>query len=118
MWRGDLFIKYELKYMADTIEELKERLSLYESNGAAKLYYSLNRKMNEMANLMNKTNLGTLAIDDPKDKTFDRLKVIWNDAAGIATAVKSLGELAGVTNDEAKDVARKPFNDRLAEDRG
>lgn len=103
--------------MAETIEELKGRLALYEQNGAAKLYYSLNRKMNEMANLMNKTDIGNLALDDPKDKTFDRLKVIWNDAASIAAAVKSLGELAGVTNDEAKDVARKPFVDTIAEPR-
>ena len=103
--------------MADTIEELKQRLDLYEQNGAAKLYYSLNRKMNEMANLMNKTNLGNLNIDDPKDKTFDRLKVIWNDASGIATAVKALGELAGVTENEEKDVARKPFVDTIADPR-
>ena len=103
--------------MADTVEELKQRLDLYEQNGAAKLYYSLNRKMNEMANLMNKTNLGNLNIDDPKDKTFDRLKVIWNDASGIATAVKALGELAGVTENEEKDVARKPFVDTIADPR-
>jgi len=102
-------IDYKKKY-----EELR---ALYESNGAAKLYYSLNRKMNEMADLMNKTNIGALALDDPKDKTFDRLKVIWNDAASIATAIKSLGELAGVTNDEAKDVARKPFVDTIASPR-
>ena len=103
--------------MADTIEELRERLDLYEQNGAAKLYYSLNRKMNEMANVMNKTNLTNLALDDPKDKTFDRLKVIWNDASSIATAVKALGELAGVTNDEAKDISRKPFVDTIADPR-
>jgi hypothetical protein len=103
--------------MSETIEDLKAKIELYEQNGAAKLYYSLNRKMNEMADLMNKTNLRNLALDDPKDKTFDRLKVIWNDASSIATAVRALGELAGVTNDEAKDIARKPFNDLIAEKR-
>lgn len=92
----------------------EEKIALYEQNGAAKLFYSLNRKMNEMADLMNKTNLGTLLLDDPKDKTFERLKVIWNDAASIATAVKALGESAGVTGDEKKDVDRKPFLDTLA----
>jgi hypothetical protein len=69
--------------MAETVEELKKQLSLYEQNGAAKLYYSLNRKANEMADLLNKHNLGTMTIDDPKDKTFDRLKVIWNDATAL-----------------------------------
>lgn len=96
---------------------LEQKLSLYEQNGAAKLYYSLNRKMNEMADLMNKTKLSDLSLDDPKDKTFERLKVIWNDAASIATAVKTLGDSAGVTGDEKKDVEKKPFNDRIALDR-
>jgi hypothetical protein len=93
------------------------KVLLYEQNGAAKLFYSLNRKMNEMADLMNKNNLGTMTIDDPKDKTFDRLKVIWNDAASIAVAVKTLGEVAGVTGDERKDVERKPFIEEVAETR-
>jgi len=103
--------------MADTVEELKEKISVYENDGAAKLYYSLNRKMNEMANIMNKNNLGTLDIGDAKDKTFDRLKVIWQDAASIATAVKALGEIAGVTGDENKDVLRKPFVESIADQR-
>jgi len=103
--------------MPESIEELKKKVEAYEQNGAAKLYYALNRKMNEMADMLNRHNLATMDVDDAKSKTFDRLKVIWNDAAGIATGVKSLGELAGVTNDEAKDIARKPFVDLIAEKR-
>lgn len=103
--------------MAETLEDLKAKISLYEQNGAAKLYYALNRKMNEMAELMNKNNLGTLAIDDPKDKTFDRLKVIWGGAAEIATAVDSLGKIARVTGNEYEDISRKPFVDTIAEKR-
>lgn len=98
-------------------QELLEKLKMYEQNGAAKLYYALNRKMNEMADMLNKHTLSALDVDDAKSKTFDRLKVIWNDAASIATGVKTLGEIAGVTNDEAKDVSRKPFIDLVAEKR-
>lgn len=103
--------------MSKTIEELEDKIKLYEQNGAAKLYYSLNRKMNEMADIMNKNSLANLTLDDPKDKTFERLKVIWNDASSIATAVEALGKTAGVTNDEEKDINKKPFNDRIAETR-
>jgi len=103
--------------MAETIDDLTAKLALYEQNGAAKLYYSLNRKANEMADLLNKHNLGTMTIDDPKDKTFDRLKVIWNDATGLGVAIKGLGEVAGITGNEEKDIAKKPFNDRIAESR-
>lgn len=100
-----------------TTEELIKKVELYEQNGAAKLFYALNRKMNEMANLMNKTNLESLTLDDAKDKTFDRLKVIWNDASSLAQAAKTLGDAAGVTGNEEADVAKKPFVDTIAESR-
>lgn len=91
--------------MAKTTEELENIIKLYEQNGAAKLFYALNRKMNEMADRLNKTDLTTITLDDPKDKTFDRIKVIWNDASSIAIAVKTLGETAGITNDEVQDTS-------------
>jgi hypothetical protein len=89
------------------IEKLEALVKKYEEDGVAKLYYSLNRKSWEMADLMNNINLRDLDIDAAQSKTFDRLKVIWQDAADIAAAVKALGESAGVTGDEKKDVSRK-----------
>ncbi len=103
--------------MAETIDDLKAKIQLYEQNGAAKLYYSLNRKMNEMADLMNATNLKNLDIQDAKDKSFERLKVIWNDAASIATAVDALGKLAKVTGEEEVDISKTPFVNTIAESR-
>jgi hypothetical protein len=58
-----------------------------------------------------------LLLDDPKDKTFERLKVIWNDSASISAAIKELGISAGVTGDEQKDVVKKPFVETIAESR-
>lgn len=95
--------------MAQTNEELQKIINLYEQNGGAKLFYALNRKMNEMADMLNKSTLSTLDLTDPKDKTFERLKVVWNDAASISVAVKSLGETAGITNDEDVDINKSPF---------
>jgi hypothetical protein len=107
----------EERRLAKEVAFLKEKLALYEQNGAAKLYYSLNRKMTEMADLMNNIGLKNLDLTDGKDKSFERIKTIWDSAAKVAEAAKSIGELAGVTGDEKKDVGRKPFNDRLAEER-
>jgi len=95
--------------MALTIEDLQTRLLQYEQNGAAKLYYSLNRKANEMADLLNRHNLANMVLDDPKDKTFDRLKVIWNDATSLATAVKTLADVIGASGDEEKDTKAPTF---------
>lgn len=92
-----------------TVEELKHQLSKYETNGAAKLFYSLNRKMNELADLLNKQSLANLDIADPKDKSFERLKIAWSEAANIAAAVKALEATAGITNDEEKDTKNPIF---------
>jgi len=86
------------------IDDLKGKLKKYEENGVAKLYYSLNRKAWEMADMLNSINLKNVTLDDPKDKTFERIRFIINDSSGIATAVKALGETAGITGDEDKDV--------------
>jgi len=101
----------------EDIDKLRYKISLYEQNGAAKLFYSLNRKMNEMADLMNSKNLKDISVDDPKDKTFDRLKIIWQDAASIAQSVDALGKLAKVTGNEEEDITKKPFVDTIAEPR-
>ena len=104
--------------MAETIDDLKQKIAFYEKNGSANLYYSLNRKMNEMAELMNSTNLKNLDITDPKDKSFERLKVIWDSAAKVAEACKLLGQAAGViTGNEEDDINKKPFVDTIADAR-
>ncbi len=94
------------------VSVLEQKLSVYESNGAAKLFYSLNRKMNEMADIMNDNKLSDLNLEDPKDKTFERLKIIWNDSSNIALAVKALGETAGVTGDEMADTNKRTYKQR------
>ncbi len=92
--------------MIQNIDDLNKRLDLYEQNGPAKLYYSLNRKANEMADLLNSKSLNSLDLGDPKDKTFERMKIIWNDASSITTAITGLAMAIGITGDEDKDVKR------------
>lgn len=101
----------------ETLEELKQKVALYEQNGAAKLFYALNRKANEMAELLNKTSLLSIDLDSKDSKVFERLRVIWNDSNALALAIKDLGISSGVTGDEQKDVAKKPFVEGIAESR-
>jgi hypothetical protein len=89
------------------IKELEDKLAFYEQDGGAKLYYSLQRKMNEIADILNNVKLSNLALDDKNDKTFERLKVLWTDSKVISEATKVLGDAAGVTGDEKKDVNKK-----------
>lgn len=103
--------------MAESVEELKAKIKLYEQNGIAKLYYALNRKCNEMGDLLNKVNLSDIKLDDKDNKTFERMKVVWNDAASIATAVETLGKSAGITGNEQEDIGKRPFIETVAETR-
>lgn len=105
------------EYLQSKIAKLEEKLSKYEDNGMAKLYYSLNRKANEMADLMNNVALKDLDIDDPKSKSFDRLKVIWQGASEIAISLTQLGQMSGVLKPETKQEESKPFVDTIAMDR-
>jgi len=95
--------------MARTLEEAERVIRLYEENGGAKLFYALNRKMNEMAEMLNKQSLTNLDLTDPKDKSFERIKAIWDSAEKVAAAVKSLGETAGITGDETKDTSKAVY---------
>ncbi len=95
---------------------LTNKLDYYEQDGVGKLYYSLQRKANEMADLLNDNILTSRMIEDPKDKTFERLQKIWTDAEGVSTAIKSLGVIAGIgveskeDKKEATQVNKKPFS--------
>lgn len=106
------------EYFKSKIARLEDRLAKYEDNGIAKLYYSLNRKANEMADLMNNVALKDLDIDDPKSKSFDRLRTIWTNAAEIAISLTQLGQMSGVLKAEVKKPEEsKPFVDLIAQDR-
>lgn len=98
-----------IKELERLLNEEKQKNSHYERNGAAKLFYALNRKSSEMADLLNKQSLANLDLTDAKDKSFERLKIAWNEAAGIATAVDTLGRISGVTGDEEKDTKNSKF---------
>lgn len=95
----------------------KSNLSIYEQNGLAKLYYSLNRKMNEAADMLNKNKLQDVELDDKNNKAFERIVKILEASEKMATSVNTLGALAKVTGNEKEDVERKPFVNTIAEDR-
>jgi hypothetical protein len=108
-------LEAKIKDLEKQIAILQSKNNYYEQDGVGKLYYSLQRKANEMADLLNDNKLTSTMIEDPKDKTFDRLQKIWTDAEGVSTAIKSLGVIAGIGVDlkeEKKETAqvKKPFS--------
>ena len=109
-------LENKIKDLEKQISYLQSKNAYYEEDGIGKLYHALNRKANEMAELLNKTSLTAIDIDDPKIKTFERLQKIWVDAGTISSSIKALEVLAGINQEVKEDkkeqvqVARKPFS--------
>jgi len=109
-------LENKIKDLEKQISYLQGKNAYYEQDGIGKLYHALNRKANEMAELLNKTSLTAIDIDDPKIKTFERLQKIWVDAGTISASIKALEVLAGINQEVKEDkkeqvqVARKPFS--------
>jgi len=85
-------------------------------NGDAKLYYSIQRKLSEMAISLNGQSLENVDFAAKSDATFDRVFKLLEKAESVTNASKALGIAAGVTGDESADT-KKPFTDRVALER-
>ena len=109
-------LENKIKDLEKQIAYLQGKNAYYEHDGIGKLYHALNRKANEMAELLNKTSLTAIDIDDPKIKTFERLQKIWVDAGTISASIKALEVLAGINQEATTDkkdvvqVIKKPFS--------
>jgi hypothetical protein len=97
---------------------LEQRLAKYENHGGVRLYYSLNRKLNEIADVLNSTNIKDELRGDVKEKAFERLRALWTDAEKIVTATQAIATMLKLTNDEDRDNNKKiPFIETVAETR-
>lgn len=90
-------------------KQLKEKVHLYERPGGASLFYALNRKMNEIAALLNGVTLKDVDIASKSDATFERVFKLLEKSEGISNAAKALGEFAGISGDEAKDIENPKY---------
>lgn len=97
-----LYEELEKKY--DSLFKKFDSLGL---QGKAKLYYSLNRNMSDLADMLDTIEMKNVNIDDTKDKTMERLKIIWAAVKPVSETLSLLGESSGITGDEKKDTAKK-----------
>jgi uridine phosphorylase len=108
-------LETKIKDLEKQVAYLQSKNAYYEQDGIGKLYHALNRKAKEMAELLNKTSLTAIDIDDPKIKTFERLQKIWVDAGTISSSIKALEVLAGINQEVKEDkkevqIIKKPFS--------
>ncbi len=89
------------------VSVLTKKLESLNLQGKAKLYYSLNRNMAELSDMLDSIKMKDINLDDPKDKTMERLKMIWASVKPLVETISLLGTSSGITGDEKKDTANK-----------
>jgi len=98
-------------------EAAQAKLDSLNLQGKAKLYYSLNRNMAELSDMLDNIKMKDINLDDPKDKTMERLKMIWASVKPLVETISILGASSGITGNEKDDTANKPFVETIADKR-
>lgn len=94
-----------------TLEEALKVIAKYEENGPAKLYYSLLRKSWEIADMLNRTDMALIDLEDKDSKKFDRIQKTLAEAVKISESCRILEGIAGITGNETADVKKlKPIS--------
>lgn len=92
----------------------KEKLKLYEDDGIVAAYYSLNRKLNEITALLNKSDLTRLDLSDKQDSSWERVLKLFASVGEINDVMKKLKLDNSLTGEEEKDKSRhKPLIEQL-----
>jgi len=92
----------------------KEKIKLYEEDGIVGAYYSLNRKLNEITALLNRSDLTKIDLADKGGSSWDRVLKLFTSVGEINEVMKKLKLDNLLTGDEEKDKARrKPLIEEL-----
>lgn len=109
-------IKKQLEQEKKKVAVLEQKVSAFEGPGKAKLYYAVNRNMNDLADMLNMKSLKNVNIDDATDKTMERMKIIWSAIKSLSETLSVLSLAAGITGKEDEDT-KTPFIETIAETR-
>jgi hypothetical protein len=86
---------------------IEDRIKLYESDGIVGAYYSLNRKLNEITALLNRSDLSQLDLSDRNDGSWERVLKLFSSVGEINDVMKKLKIDNQLSGDEEKDKSRK-----------
>lgn len=103
------------KTLEEKYADAQAIIRLYESNSPMKAVYALNRKVSELADLLNANSFADAKISDGSDKTFDRLRNAWKDMQEMALALKELMSKTGSNADNEPRDLSLPFVERHSE---
>lgn len=100
-------LQSELKKEKEGRAAIEKKFNDLGLRGKAKLYYSLNRNMSDISDMLDKIKFADINLNDKEDKTMERLKMLWASAKPLVETLSILETSAKITGDEEKDTAAK-----------
>lgn len=94
--------------MAETIQELRDKLDMYEKDPEKRAYFALVRIVNQQVDYLNsfniKSNIGGKASEDA---TFARTQGIWENLSKMISSLNELKSVLKITKTDEIDEIKK-----------
>lgn len=100
-------LQLQLKGEKEKVIALEKKFNDLGLRGKAKLYYSLNRNMSDIADMLDNVNFKNINLESKTDATMERLKMLWASVKPVAETLNILEGTTKITGDEKADVASK-----------
>ena len=100
-------LELELKKEKDGRLSLQKKFNDLGLRGKAKLYYSLNRNMSDISDMLDKIKFGDINLESKTDATMERLKMLWASVKPLAETLNILEQSAKISGDEETDTTAK-----------
>lgn len=100
-------LELELKNEKERSGAIEKKFNDLGLRGKAKLYYSLNRNMSDISDMLDKILFKDIKLDDKEDKTMERLKMLWASVKPLAETLNILEVTTKISGNEDIDTASK-----------
>ena len=98
-------IKRELKIEKSKSEALQKKFNDLGLRGKEKLYYSLNKNMSDIADMLDNIQFASINLENKDDRTMERVKMLWASVKPLAETVNILELSTTLSGDEKKDTS-------------
>lgn len=104
-------LELELKDERHKYELLQKKFNDLGLRGKAKLYYSLNKNMSDIADMLDKINFSEINLESKADATMERLKILWASVKILSESLNTLETTTTISGDEKTDTAPRNILD-------
>ncbi len=100
-------LQLQLKGEKEKVTAIEKKFNDLGLRGKAKLYYSLNRNMSDISDMLDKIKFSEINLESKTDATMERLKMLWASVKPLAETLSILELSASISGDEKVDTAAK-----------